>query len=225
MAKGGRGGRRGGGVAKGELTLPDGSKIEFDGELIFGGDDKAIPQAVRKNLDDWENKRYKAKIEYAMSYYPDGTPIGKEMRGGKGSVRSPLSYHATDGATFTHNHPRGDGVLGGTFSDADMRNFARGGNTTSRATAKEGTYSISKGKNFDKAGFMSHVNKAHDEFTQRNRRENRRIQKAYNDGKINYNQATLEMGKSFNTALVKLHNAYLEGQKKYGYTYTLEKRK
>ena len=34
MAKGGRGGRRGmgGGVAKGELTLPDGSKIEFDGD-------------------------------------------------------------------------------------------------------------------------------------------------------------------------------------------------
>ena len=36
MAKGSRGGRRGGGVAKGELTLPDGSKIEFDGDLIFG---------------------------------------------------------------------------------------------------------------------------------------------------------------------------------------------
>ena len=52
MAKGSRGGRRGGGGAKGELTLPDGSKIEFDGELIYGGDDKAIPQVVRKNLDD-----------------------------------------------------------------------------------------------------------------------------------------------------------------------------
>lgn len=127
MAKGSRGGRRGGGVAKGELTLPDGSKIEFDGELIFGGNDKAIPQAVRKNLDDWENKRYKAKIEYAMSYYPDGTPIGAEKRGGKGSVRTPYSYHATEGATFTHNHPRGDGMLGGTFSPADLRNFAFGG--------------------------------------------------------------------------------------------------
>ena len=164
MAKGSRGGRRGGGVAKGELTLPDGSKIEFDGDLIFGGLDKAVPEAVRKNLDAWETKRSKAKIEYAMSYYPDGTPIGKEVKGGKGSVKTPLSYHATDGATFTHNHPRGDGMLGGTFSPADLLNFAIGGNTTCRATAKEGTYSISKGKNFDKAGFNSYVAKANTDF-------------------------------------------------------------
>ena len=34
MAKANRGGRRGG-VTKGELTLPDGSKIEFDGDLVF----------------------------------------------------------------------------------------------------------------------------------------------------------------------------------------------
>ena len=225
MAKGSRGGRRGGGVAKGELTLPDGSKIEFDGELIFGGDDKAVPQAVRKNLDDWENKRYKSKIEYAISYYPDGTPIGAEKRGGKGSVRTPLSYHATDGATFTHNHPRGDGMLGGTFSGADLRNFAFGGNTTSRATAKEGTYSISKGKNFDSKGFNSYVAKANADFKNTQREFNSKIQKSYNDGKISYEQAVLEQGKAFNTALVKLHNTYLEGQKQYGYTYTLEKRK
>ena len=225
MAKGGRGGRRGGGVAKGELTLLDGSKIEFDGELIFGGDDKAIPQAVRKNLDDWENKRYKAKIEYAMSYYPDGTPIGAEMRGGKGSVRTPYSYHATDGATFTHNHPRGDGMLGGTFSNADLRNFTIGGNVTGRATAKEGTYSISKGKNFDSKGFNSYVAKVEVDVRKTYKSEYKKISDAYNNNEISYNQARLMQGKAFNTFLVNLHNAYLEGQKKYGYTYTLEKRK
>ena len=68
MAKGSRGGRRGGGVAKGELTLPDGSKIEFDGDLVLGKLDKTVPQAVRKNLDVWENKRYKNKVEDAISY-------------------------------------------------------------------------------------------------------------------------------------------------------------
>ena len=68
MAKGSRGGRRGGGgVAKGELTLPNGSKIEFDGDLVFGGLDKAVPEAVRKNLDDWETKRYGNKVEFAMA--------------------------------------------------------------------------------------------------------------------------------------------------------------
>ena len=227
MAKVNRGGRRGmgGGVAKGELTLPDGSKIEFDGDLIFGGLDKTVPQAVRKNLDVWENKRYGNKVEYAMSYYPDGTPIGKEVKGGKGSVKTPLSYHATDGATFTHNHPRGDGMLGGTFSSADLHNFAIGGNTTCRATAKEGTYSISKGKNFDKAGFNGYVAKANIDFITYQREAHSKIQKSYNDGKISYEQAKLQQGKAFNTALVNLHNAYLNGQKQYGYTYTLEKRK
>ena len=227
MAKGNRGGRRGGGggVAKGELTLPDGSKIEFDGDLVFGDLDKAIPKEVRKNLDDWENKRYKAKIEYAISYYPDGTPIGSEKRGGKGSVRVPLEYHAIKGSTFTHNHPRGDGMLGGTFSSADLYNFARGGNTTSRATAKEGTYSISKGKNFDNVGFYKYVERVNGDFRKTQREMNSKIQKSYNDGKIDYKQANLQMGKAFNTALVNLHNAYLNGQKQYGYTYTLEKRK
>ena len=224
MAKGGRGGRRGGGVAKGELTLPDGSKIEFDGDLVFGELDKAVPDAVRKNLDDWENKRSKAKIEYGMSYYPDGTPIGKEIRGGKGSVRCPWSYHATEGATFTHNHPRGDGMLGGTFSGADLRNFAFGGNTTSRATAKEGTYSISKGKNFNKFAFNQYVAKVEADVRKTYKSEYKKISEKYKNNEISYDQATLMQGKAFNTFLVNLHNAYRDGQKQYGYTYTLEKR-
>lgn len=225
MAKGGRGGRRGGGVAKGELTLPDGSKIEFDGDLIFGELDKAIPQAVRKNLDTWETKRYGNKVEFAMAWNADGTPIGKEVKGSKGSVKTPFAFHYTDNSVFTHNHPRGDGMLGGTFSTADLRNFAIGGNTTSRATAKEGTYSISKGKNFDAQGFISHVNKSNNDFKKFQRDSHSKIQKSYNDGKITYEQAVLQQGKAFNTALVKLHNAYRDGQKQYGYTYTLEKRK
>lgn len=225
MAKGGRGGRRGGGGAKGELTLPNGSKIEFDGELIFGGDDKAIPQAVRKNLDDWENKRYKAKIEFAMSYYPDGTPIGGEKRGGKGSVRSPNSYHDTDGATFTHNHPRGDGMLGGTFSDADLFNFTVGGNTTSRATAKEGTYSISKGKNFDAKGFTKYRKNESAKARQSYKSETNKLNESYKNGNISYDDYKKQSGKLFNTYLVQLHEVLRKGQKKYGYTYTLEKRK
>ena len=225
MVKSSRGGRRGGGVAKGELTLPDGTKIEFDGDLVFGGFDKAVPEAVRKNLDDWENKRYGNKVEYAISYYPDGTPIGKEVRGGKGSVRTPYSYHATDGAIFTHNHPRGDGMLGGTFSGADLRNFAIGGNTTCRATAKEGTYSISKTKNFDSKGFKSYVEKVESDARKAYSSEHKKISDAYKNNEISYNQVTLMQGKAFNTFLVNLHNAYRDGQKQYGYTYTLEKRK
>ena len=225
MAKGGRGGRRGGVSAKGELTLPDGSKIEFDGELIFDGDDKTIPQAVRKNLDDWENKRYGNKVEYAISYYPDGTPIGKEVRGGKGSVRTPYNFHMTDGATFTHNHPRGDGMLGGTFSNADLGNFALGGNTTYRATAKEGTYSISKGKNFDTKGFTSYYKNESAKVRQNYENETNKLRKSYRNSEISYDDYVLKAGKAFNTYLVQQHEVLRKGQKQYGYTYTLEKRK
>lgn len=225
MAKGGRGGRRGGGVAKGELTLPDGSKIEFDGDLVFGGLDKAVPEAVRKNLDDWETKRYGNKVEFAMAWNADGTPIGKEAKGGKGSVRTPFAFHHTDNSVFTHNHPRGDGMLGGTFSNGDLRNFTIGGNVTGRATAKEGTYSISKTKNFDAKGFTTYYTNERSKVRKNYENEVNKLGKSYKDSKISYDDYMLGAAKSFNTYLVQQHNVLLKGQKQYGYTYTLEKRK
>lgn len=225
MAKGGRGGRRGGGVAKGELTLPNGTKIEFDGDLVFGGLDKAVPEAVRKNLDDWETKRYGNKVEFAMAWNADGTPIGKEAKGGKGSVRTPFAFHHTDNSVFTHNHPRGDGMLGGTFSNADLHNFTIGGNVTSRATAKEGTYSISKTKNFDAKGFTTYYTNERSKVRKNYENEVNKLGKSYKDSKISYDDYMLGAAKSFNTYLVQQHNVLLKGQKQYGYTYTLEKRK
>ena len=227
MAKGSRGGQRGtgGGVAKGELQLPDGSKIEFDGELHFDGDDKTLKGQARKSIESWEAKRRNAKIEYAYSVDGDGNQIDNERRGGKGSVRSSRAMHDTENATFTHNHPRGDGMLGGTFSDADLKNFANFKNKTCRATAKEGTYSISKGANFDQKGFLSMVRESNSKFDTTVNKISREYGNKYRNNEINYNQYLLGVGKAFNTALVQLHNDYRNGQKKYGYTYTLEKYK
>lgn len=225
MAKGSRGGKRGQGgyTAKGELKLPDGSKIEFDGDLKYYGNDKNIKGQVRQNIEAFETKRATSKIEYAYAVDKDGNPLMKEKRGGKGSVRVPLYVHDTDGATFTHIHPRGDGMLGGTFSSADLRNFAMFKNTTCRAKAKEGTYSITKGKNFDKNGFMTMVRQADSDFTKELRTINRSLQSKINSGKISYEDGLKQSAKAFNTALINLHNAYKSGEKKYGYTYTLEK--
>ena len=216
------GGRRGGGVARGELTLPNGSKIEFEGELKYGKKDPTLTTATRKTIEAWETKRGNAKVEYAYSVYEDGTPVGNEVRGGKGSVRSPLSYKG-EGTTFTHIHPRGDGMLGGTFSDADLRNFANNKVKTSRAKAKEGTYSISKTDSFDAQGFKSYINKAQGDFTSTYRTKVGSLSKDYRSGKIGYDDYAKGNAKAFNTALVSLHNAYAKGQKQYGYTYTLEK--
>lgn len=220
----GSGKGKGGGSASGELVLPDGSKIEFDGDLHFDGDDKALTGTARKNITDWEKKRVKNKIEYAYATDANGNPVGSEIRGSKGSVRVPWNYHESYGGAFTHIHPRGDGMLGGTFSGADLRNFSRFSNKTVRAAAKEGTYSISKGNNFDKAGFNAYVTKAQNTHMGNYYTKHTALGKDYKSGKISYNDYLTSNAKAFNTALVELHEAYRAGQKQYGYTYTLEKR-
>lgn len=217
---GGTGGT--GGTAKGELILPNGSKIEFDGDLKYGKKDPTLTPEARKSIEAWETKRGTAKIEYAYSVYEDGTPVGQECKGGKGSVRSPITYKG-EGTTFTHIHPRGDGMLGGTFSEADMRNFARNKGKTTRAKAKEGTYSISKTGNFDMQGFSSYVSKANKDFSTTYRSKVKALGKDFQSGKISYDEYVKGNAKAFNTALVNLHNTYSKGQKTYGYTYTLEK--
>lgn len=213
---------RGGSSATGELILPNGSKIEFDGELKFGGKDTTLTKETRKTIEAWEEKRVKNKVEYAYSVKEDGTPIGPEVRGSKGSVSSPLSYKQ-DGATFTHIHPRGDGMLGGTFSDKDLYNFANTGCKTTRAKAKEGAYSISKTDKFDAQGFKGFVHGANKQFESSYRAKVNSMANDYKSGKISYDDYKKGNAKAFNTALVELHNIYASGQKQYGYKYTLEK--
>lgn len=208
-------------TAKGELTLPDGSKIEFDGDLRYGGKDPTLTADARKSIEAWEAKRRKAKIEYAYSVNEDGTPVGKECRGGKGSVSSPMSYKGP-GTTFSHNHPRGDGMLGGTFSTADLRNFANNSGKTSRATAKEGTYSISKTGRFNADGFKRFVATTHGKIRGDYDSVHTKLAKDYRSGRIDYNGYLTQNAKAFNTMLVNLHAAFSKGQKTYGYTYTLE---
>ena len=164
---GGRGASSGssGSSVSGELVLPNGSKIEFDGTLNYDGNDGALSGNTRAAVVSWEAKRVKNKIEYAYAVDANGNPIGSEIRGGKGRVHVPISYHATKDAVFTHIHPRGDGLLGGTFSNADLQNFANYGNKTSRAAAKEGTYSISKTAKFNKTGFKSYISQCNHNYS------------------------------------------------------------
>lgn len=221
--RGASGGGGGGGGATGELVLPNGSKIEFEGTLHFDGDDKALTGKARTEITGWEAKRVKNKVEYAYSVDKDGNPIGREVRGSKGSVRSPHSYHDTPDCTFTHIHPRGDGMLGGTFSQADLFNFANCRNKTARAAAKEGTYSISKGKNFDTKGFKSFAAKTNADFRTNYNKRAGAAGKAYREGKMSYGDYLKANAKAFNTSLVEMHNTLRSGQKQYGYSYTLEK--
>ena len=222
MAKGARGGRRS--DPSGSITTSSGEVIEFDGKLTYGKNDAAIPTAARTAIEVMENKIVKRKVEYGYSVNADGTPSGEAVRGSKGSVRTPISYHG-DGKVFTHNHPRDDGMLGGSFSDTDINSFVNHGTATKRAVAKEGTYSISRGKNFDGDGLKKYVAESKAKRTKIFEKEEAVIRNQYYSKTISYDDYAKTYKKIFNNYLLSSHNDFLAGQKTYGYTYTLEKRK
>ncbi len=215
---------RGGGGAR-EVKNPDGSVIDLaDSPLIYGNNDSAVSGNARSVIEQWEAKRVKNKLEYNMSVDQDGNQIGAEVKGGKTSVRVPLS-HLQEGAIHTHIHPRDDNsVLGGTFSEADLKNFANHGVSTYRAKAKEGAYSISKSKNFDAAGFKSYVYNLYSKEQTASESAMKALRdKVRKDSSYTYSSYVKDANKAFNALLVAMHNGLIAGQQKYGYNYTLER--
>ena len=155
---GGRGASSGMGKGRGSGPRPVTSFQ--DGDAVIDLVDAPLVYGTRHNLGatdkatrDFENKRRAAKVEYGTTIAPDGTVIG-ERRGGKGSVRTPIS-EMMRASTFSHIHPREAGTLGGTFSPEDLQVFVRRSNLNAmRAAAKEGQYSIMRGPNFDGDGLL-----------------------------------------------------------------------
>lgn len=205
------------------VTDTNGGTIDLsDSPLVYGSHDGAVSGALRTALEGQESKRLSAKVEYAQSFDENGNPTSKEKRGGGGAVK--VTYSQLDSAVLTHNHPRGEGELGGTFSQADIRNFSHFRMNTHRASAKEGTYSISKGSNFDGAGLRRHYADVDRSAYAAYKSRNASLTSSYRSGSITWDQYSAGASKSFNTYLVDLHNGLLSGQQQYGYTYTLERR-
>ena len=219
------GAKGGGAFTKTSVTVQSGDEITLDQPLVYGAKDPAISGAVRKAVEAQEQKRLSAKSEYGYMVDKNGNPIGTEVHGGKGSVHMPYGTFQTPGGTFTHNHPRGkgeEGYLGGTFSPADMKTFADNKFWTIRASAAEGTYSMSKTLKFDHAGFKSYVASVDKTANAKCGATIKALNAAVKGGKIKYSEYLKSYRNAFNTFLVDVHNGYLAGQKKYGYTYTLE---
>ncbi|MBP5304585.1 MAG: hypothetical protein J6Z02_01935 [Lachnospiraceae bacterium] len=213
----------GGGKTMSMLTLPSGETIDLtESPLTYGEKDSMVSGKVRDVLESFENNRHLAKVEYNRLIDSEGNII-EENKGGKGSVgASNRARLAAD--IVTHNHPGDPEGLGGTFSDKDLSNMVEFGQTTYRATAKEGTYSISKGKGFQgdnlvkaykvqQAKTFDAAQKAHDS-----------LHNDYAWSKISYTEYQSGVWKINNKMLVEDHNWLLANQKTYGYTYTLEGR-
>ena len=224
----GRGASKAGGTKiaapKGVTTVTAGNDVIDLSEtpLVYGSNDPNVTGNARKAIEDWEEKRVKNKIEFNYSVDQDGNPLHKEVRGGRGSVRVPRAG-LQDGAIHSHIHPREEGILGGTFSDGDMYNFADYGVSTYRAKAKEGAYSISKTKDFDKPGFKSYIKDINSKYDKEVKSKINVInEKMRTDKNYHYDQYSKDFNKIVNGGLVALHNDMIAGQKKYGYSYTLE---
>lgn len=230
-------GRSGSTAGVTKLTGTDGKPIYLDTPLVYGGDDTALSGTIRSVIEDFESKRYRNKVEFARVVDENGRVI-EERRGGRGSVG--ISVRAANaGKVLSHNHPRSGGLLGGTFSVEDISGFVRADLSIYRATAAEGTYSIAKGRNFNFHGLLEYYKQAHkenfakyQEATKDSNDSYNAVSKAYRKGEKTYaevmtayDKAVEVNNKAFNQFLVANHNALRDGQKKYGYTYTLERRK
>lgn len=195
-----------------------------DSPLEYGAKDPAMTPNVRKAIEEFEDKKWKRKIEYARVVDKNGN-ILQESKGGHSSVR--IKYNAlARSSAYTHNHPREAGELGGTFSVADLKLFVDPITkaTTHRATASEGTYSITKTGNFNASGLIKY-------FTAEEARHRKSYEqvtdKLHNQAMANtitYQEYKIQAAKAFNAFLVNLHNSLLAGRQAYGYTYTLERR-
>lgn len=224
----GRGTSKGGGAnSVNEVTVQSGNVVKLNSPLVYGDKDPNVDGAMRASLEKQEAKRLKSKIEYGYPVGEDGkTKFGGEIRGGRDGVAVPV-YALQNSAAYTHNHPRGKGEendLGGTFSTQDITVFANYNVKTFRASAAEGTYSISKGKNFDGMGLKAYMNSmSAKNDTVKNQQYTKLLDKC-RFGEIKWSDFNMEQSKIFNDYLIAEHNALLAGQKKYGYSYTLERR-
>ena len=223
MPKGGSKGK--GSMIARVVVVQSGREVDLgDMPLVYGEKDSAVTGKARANIEAFEERRRKFKTEYATVLDEDGNYLTADIHGGRTSVGIPRSV-AEAGSIMSHNHPRGKGdenCLGGTFSIEDMNIFANHYKTM-RATAGEGTYSISKTKDFINFRFQEHMRKIYNTHGRTMNQANRDIQKRYDAGKISYDEALKLNAKAFNKYLVQVHNDLLAGQKEYGYTYTLEK--
>lgn len=224
---GGRGGSssRAGGNTATQVIGADGTVIDLsDSPLRYGGKDPNLKGKVRDAIEEFENARWTSQIEYSRFVGADGSVI-EENKGGKKSVGASLGARLSADA-MSHVHPRWEspGEIGGTFSDGDIRNFVTFAQKTYRATAAEGTYSISKGKNFNGAGLNAYYARIKRTASANYRKRDSAAISQVSAGKISYSQYLEQRENIFNMYLVELHNGLRAGQKQYGYYYTLERR-
>ena len=219
------GGTGGGAYSVSSIRTQDGTIADLTNYPLVYSANVSLPAAAQAAIDDFEQRHEKSKIEYATLVDTNGNVL-IEKKGGRSSVSVP-TYYYYHADVMSHNHPRGkgeEGQLGGTFSDADLKTFAHTPINTMRASAFEGTYSITKGSAFDPRKFRSYVKGEHNRtWGEYKKRQSANFQNTVAKNGLWSDYERLETD-NFNRFLVEMHNSLLAGQSQYGYTYGLQKR-
>lgn len=166
--------------------------------------------------------------EHLVAFDKDGKVVG-EREGGLNSVGTTKKMREQT-VSDLHNHSRGEGIIGGTFSvkesekKGDILDFVNNKNLkTSFASTKEGLYYISKKESFKGKQFLSHMQSFEDKTITKMNSSLQSLKERSLSGKISHEGYMTQYRQIMNRALVDMHNEYLKNQKKYGYSYGLIK--
>lgn len=201
----------------------NGSQIDLKGmPLTYISKELGVNQKERQALEKIEQRIVKSDVENGAVVDENGNILWQGTSSNNGHVEIPYIQGIS---TVTHNHPRAnnDGLLGGTFSNGDLRMLVQTDIKSIRATTSEGTYSISKGKNFDSAGFMAYIGQSELKRRREYNNTERRLKDLVGNGKLTAKDYYDRHNKAFNKYLVDKHNDLINGGTKYGYSYGLEK--
>lgn len=218
--------------------------IKLDSPLVYSDNIQYMGNG-KNQIITFENKQIGAKREHNLLIMNDGSVV-ESNTGGKKKVSASISARLK-ADIYTHNHPREEGVLGGSFSAEDMSNFIQFNQRMYRAAAKEGTYVISKGNNYDAtkgAEFVKQITDFQNQSYKSTRKYTKQLQQEYDaaankisaDNSLTFAQKQAANNKAYkevsdklaryaNNELLALHNWYITNANKYGLVYSLERRK
>lgn len=199
-----------------------GSPLSYTGEKTVL--DKDQIKTIKKIANEIKNKTK----ENLTAFDSNGKIIYNKE--GTGLEVSTPSNIARQERYDIHNHTRGDGVLGGTFSvvdsdgNGDMVGFTKYDNKQAAfASAKEGVYYISKREGFKSKEFLNHMRNFESKAEKQMGSALNDLKSQYDRGNMTYKTYKARYNRIKNKYLVDMHNEYLKNQGRYGYDYGLLK--
>ena len=215
-------------IAVSSVTVQNGRTLTLKSPLVYDRNDKSLTKQARQAVETFEQNKKSAAVENVLFTDSNGNQIYTNI-GGRNSVSHPAIIEGM-ATVMTHNHPRPgkyENVLGGTFSPEDIDVLGRHISTvkTIRATAAEGTYSMSipptvrhRTMRTMVADYRQYIQQIQGKYTAVNNAK----YTDYTNGLCRYRDYKSQCNHSMNDMLIDLHNWLRNNQKKYGYTYTLE---